>query len=184
MNHYTIARPYAKAVFNQAVNDERLEPWSVALQVLAQITSDFKLVSLISNPKITDEVIKTLIYQTLQESVQEIVMVLGKQLECFLSLLLEKKRLLTVADIYLLYCNLLSDYKKIMEVEVLVAMPLSEEQQQRFCKSLQKRFACKVSIRFRQDQSLIGGALVRSGNWVLDGSIRGKIACLGDVLMS
>jgi len=184
MNHYTIARPYAKAVFNQAVIDGQLESWCIVLKVLAQITSDYKIVSLMSNPTMTDEVIKTLIYQTLEESVQKIVMVLGDQFKCFLSLLLEKKRLCTVADIYLLYCNLLSNYNNIREVEVLIAMPLSEEQQQAFCDSLEKRFACKISVKFRQDRSLIGGALVRSGNWVLDGSIRSKLACLGHVLMS
>ena len=101
-----------------------------------------------------------------------------------MSLLLEEKRLSSVNDINKLYHNLLAEYKKVIEVTVYSAMPLNEAQQATFYKSLEKRFASKVSIEFQEDPLLIGGALVRSGSWVLDGSIRGKVARLDEILMS
>ena len=57
--HRTIARPYAKAIFDQAVIDDRLEEWSLVLQGLALITAVPKVVELYGNPKITSNMIKS-----------------------------------------------------------------------------------------------------------------------------
>jgi F-type H+-transporting ATPase subunit delta len=183
-NQLTVARPYAKALFDQAVTDDRLEQWSMVLQGLALITADSKMATMYGDPKVTDEVIKELVYDVLRDSAQDAVAGLSDKLKNFLSLLLEEKRLLIAKDINLLYHRLVSAYKKIIEIEIISAMPLDKAQQAAFYKSLEKRFASKVSLEFQQDKSLIGGAVIRSGNWVLDGSIRGKIARLDEILMS
>lgn len=183
-NNYTIARPYAKSIFNQAVIDDRLEQWSLVLQGLAWVTESDQLEALYNDPKVTDTVLIELIYDTLKEGISDAVAGLSDKLKNFLSLLLEEKRLLIAKDINQLYHNLLADYKKTIEIEVFSATPLDEAQQKAFYVALEKRFASKVSIQFQEDSSLIGGALVRSGNWVLDGSIRGKVSRLDEILMS
>lgn len=183
-HYYTAARPYAKAVFAQAVKDASLEQWSVVLQGLTCITTNSKIKSLHENPKITNDSVKSVVYDTLEESAKDAVSKISDKLKNFLSLLLEEKRLLISRDIDVLYHRLLANHQKLIEVEVVSAVSLNKEQQETFYKSLEKRFKSEVSIKFLEDESLVGGALVRSGNWVLDGSIRGKIARLDEVLMS
>lgn len=183
-HHYTEARPYAKAVFQQAIADDCLEQWSLVLQRLSLITADSQINALYGDPNVTDSIMQELLYNGLLAAAHDAVMGLEDKLKNFLSLLLEKKRLPTARDISALYHQLLADYKSIVEVEVLSAMALSEEQQQSFYVALERRFASKVSITFKEDQSLIGGVLIRSGNWVLDGSIRDKVARLGEALTS
>lgn len=183
-NYTTIARPYAKAIFQQAVADDRLEQWSLVLRGLALITKEAQLVQLYGDPSVTSDVMVELIYDTLMAAAQDAVTGLSDKLKNFLSLLLEEKRLIAAADISTLYHKFVAEYKKVIEVEVVSAMTLSDEQRKAFHDSLEKRFASKVSIEFQQDESLIGGALVRSGNWVLDGSIRGKVSRLSEVFMS
>lgn len=182
--HLTVARPYAKALFDQAVIDDRLEQWSVVLQGLTLVSTDSRMTVLYGDPKITNDVMKELVYDVLKDGAQDAVAGLSDKLKNFLSLLLEEKRLPISRDIDFLYHKLVADYKKIVEIDVVSAMPLDDAQQAAFYQSLEKRFASKVSIEFLEDKSLIGGALIRSGNWVLDGSIRGKIARLDEILTS
>lgn len=183
-NHCSVARPYAKAVFQQAVIDDRLEQWLLVLQCLALMTVDPNVVVLYGSPKITDDVMKGLVYDALSDAVHNAVTGLSDKLKNFLSLLLEERRLSVAADISVLYHQLLAECKNIVEVDVVSAMSFNEAQQKAFYKALEKRFASKVSIAFQEDESLIGGALVRSGNWVLDGSIRAKVARLDEILTS
>lgn len=183
-HHYTVARPYAKAVFQQALADDCLEQWSVVLQGLSVITTDPSLEHLFDDPKVSDTVLMDLIYETLMAVARDATAGLSDKLKNFLSLLLEEKRLQITRDINTLFHQLLAAHKSVVEIEVVSCLELTEEQKQAFYTSLEKRFASKVSINFQQDDTLIGGALVRSGNWVLDGSIRGKIARLDEALMS
>ncbi|MCB1827974.1 MAG: F0F1 ATP synthase subunit delta [Coxiellaceae bacterium] len=183
-NHRTIARPYAVALFKQAKADDRLEQWSFVLQGLSLITTDPRMQALYGNPKVTNKVMIELVYDTLLDAAHDAATGLSDKLKNFLSLLMEEKRLSVSTDIDALYHQLLADYKNVVEIEVISAMTLSEAQQQAFYKAMEKRFASKVSIAFQEDESLIGGALVRSGNWVLDGSIRGKVSRLDDALTS
>lgn len=177
-NQYTTARPYAKAVFQQAKEDASLENWADVLQALSLVTSDHHVISLYENPNVTKKELNNLIYGTLQEIVSEPIKELGQKLENFLALLFSEKRLLITDDIYVIYSKYLTDYKKVIEIEVVSPFALGESQRSLFYQALERRFASKVSIHFFEDRSLIGGALVRSGNWVLDGSVRGKIARL------
>jgi F-type H+-transporting ATPase subunit delta len=183
-NLETIARPYAKAAFSQAREDDCLAQWSAGLQSLALIAADPKMVMLYGNPKLTDVMLSDLIGEVLSEVAGDVVSSLGDKLKNFLMLLIEEKRMPALEEINVLFHQLMADYNRVVEAHVISAFALSKAQQKGFYGFLEKRLDSKVSIDFQEDRSLIGGALVRSGNWVLDGTIRGKLTRLDEVLTS
>lgn len=178
----TIARPYAQAIFNQAVADGRLEQWLVVLQGLALIVSDTKMKALFEDPEVSTDQINALIYDTLKQACSDAVIGLADKLKNTLSLLAEEKRLVLAPEVEILFHRLLADHQKRVELDVYSAVLMDEAQQAEMIKAMEKRFDSKVTITFHEDKTLIGGALVRSGNWVLDNSIRGKMARLEELL--
>ena len=57
----TIARPYARAAFEEARGEERLAPWSEALKVAAQVVQDPRVENLLGNPHVTPEELAQLV---------------------------------------------------------------------------------------------------------------------------
>ena len=69
-----------------------------------------------------------------------------------------------------------------MEAEVRSAFPLDDGQQQALAEALRRRLGREVSLRCRVDASLLGGVVVRAGDWVLDGSVAGRLRRLASEL--
>jgi F-type H+-transporting ATPase subunit delta len=69
-----------------------------------------------------------------------------------------------------------------LEVEVISAFPMSDAQEESLKQALNKKFEKEISIESRIDASLIGGAVVRAGDMVIDGSVRGKLRKLAENL--
>ena len=67
---------------------------------------------------------------------------------------------------------------------VTSAFELEAEQQQLLVDALRKRFNCEVTLKVEIDKRLIGGVVIRTGDMVIDGSIRGKLAKLAESLKS
>ena len=64
------------------------------------------------------------------------------------------------------------------DVEVISAVPLSDEQQRAFAQAMQRRLGRDVVIHPRVDATLLGGAVIRAGDLVIDGSVKGRLAKL------
>ncbi len=62
-----------------------------------------------------------------------------------------------------------------MTVDVTSAEPLDEAYRQKLSKALTTRLQRQVTLQCEVEPSLIGGAIVRAGDIVIDGSIRGKL---------
>jgi F-type H+-transporting ATPase subunit delta len=100
----------------------------------------------------------------------------------FLKVLGESKRLSLIPDIEKEYKALMASKEGEKTVELLSPFALSEEQQEKVTTSLKKRFGENLIIEAGVDESLIGGFLARSGDDVLDASIKGKLEKLSNQL--
>ena len=69
-----------------------------------------------------------------------------------------------------------------MQAELVSAYPATEAQQAEIIASLQKRLGLDVTLTCSTDASLLGGAIIRAGDLVIDGSVRGKLDRLGAAL--
>lgn len=163
----TIARPYAKAAFGVA-GPARLGPWSEALSAAAIAVSDSRVKALLGNPRVLPGQLADLLID-----------VAGGQLDedgrNFIRTLADNRRLDCLPQIAVLFEQLRAEAQGTIDVTVTSAVPLSEPQRRELAAALERRLKRTVQLHCATDPQLIGGAVLRAGDWVLDGSLRAKL---------
>lgn len=181
-DNLTIARPYAKALFADAKTDSRLSEWSNVLNALSHLAKNPKMQHLIFNPNLSEKELVTLFYELTLELVGKLPEQVQQNLKNFLNLLSQNKRLAVLPEITILYQRLLATYEGIMKVEIISAKQLDEPEKKHLEKVLAKRFNSNIVSKFKIDESLIGGMLIRTDTWVWDGTVRDKLNRLAENL--
>lgn len=171
----TIARPYAKAIFEYALAAKKLAAWSSLLQILAQTVVEPKALSFIDSPAATVDQQCQLLQTVIDKAKVDVE---GKAAENFVALLAQNKRLPILPDISAQYEALRAEQEKTLMVQVASFSPLTSVQQQNLTQSLSQRLQRQISLEVNIDKSLLGGAVIRAGDLVIDGSVRGKLSKL------
>ena len=169
----TLARPYARAVFSMAREQQRLPQWSSMLGFSARVVADPQVQSLLSNPTVSAQALVDLVVP------QGDVDPLFTQ---FLSVLAENRRLAVLPEIAGMFDLLRAEDERIVKATITSATPLSEGDVASLRASLVKRFGREVEVSTAIDPSLIGGAVIDAGDVVIDGSLKTKLARLGAAL--
>jgi F-type H+-transporting ATPase subunit delta len=164
----TIARPYARAAFEQARDDQRLGPWSQALQVAAEVVSDERVRPLLGNPHVTPAELAQLVIGIAAGQ-------LGAHGENFVRTLALNRRLGYLPEIAARFDTLKDEAEGVADVTLTSAAALDEAQRRRVAAALEERLHRKVRLHCAIDPALIGGALLRSGDLVIDGSLRTRL---------
>ncbi len=167
----TIARPYAKAVFECATESQKTAEWTQALWVLSAVVKDHQVNALLREDTISMQEIVEFFLAVCKSS-------LGKPLHNFIILLVQIKRLEILPEIELLYKKMQLDSENKIEVYFEAAVPLDKGQEEAYQKTLEKYFARKVTMACSINTSLLGGFLAKAGNFEIDGSIRGSLTNL------
>lgn len=164
----TIARPYARAAFEVARDADALARWSEFLQLVGAVVSDSQMAALLNDPDIATE-----------QKCEAVLGVCGEDVpednRNFVRTLAENRRLTVVPDIAAVYEKFRAEAERTVEAEVISARKLTKEQVAQISSALSKRLDVQVTIRNTIDKSLLGGAIVRAGDLVIDGSARGKL---------
>ena len=164
----TLARPYAAAVFKRAKEKNATEMWAHSLTFISTVLSDKDVSFIVANPKVSKQALLTLILDICQSHID-------KEGENFLKLLVHNNRLSLVSTISALFEAYKAEDEGYVDVEVSSAYDFSESAQLKFAETLEKKLSKKVRMNVTVDKSLIGGVLVRAGDQVIDGSIRGQL---------
>jgi F-type H+-transporting ATPase subunit delta len=164
----TIARPYARAAFEEAQLDKRLGAWSEALQVAADAVRDPRVAALLGNPRVTPEELAELLLGVVGPQ-------LGRHGENFLRTLAVNHRLAFLPEISTLFDALKNSAEGVADVTVTTAAPLDAAQKHRLAAALERRLKRTVRLHGEVDQELIGGAVLRAGDLVIDGSLRTRL---------
>lgn len=176
----TIARPYARALFSDALDDGTFDDWQQALEAFALIVQGLAQEQVIGNPNISNEQLFSLCFDLIKASV-EVKSDFEGDLKRFVELVLFEGRLNVVPQIAQLYHQLIIEHNHMKEAEVISAQPLSDAERQALINALEKRFNSKVTAHYSEDPSLIGGLIVKSdAGWVFDGTIRSKLNRLAE----
>ncbi len=171
----TIARPYANAIFELAKSENSLDQWSRMLGVLAATTGDETVALLLDSPDLPSSAKAFRLAEVCGDELDD----RGKK---FLQALAEHDRLTLVGEVREQFEILRAEEQKSLDVEVISAFDLTEAQSENLRAALNRKFEKDISIETRVDASLIGGAIVRAGDMVIDGSLRGKLNKLADTL--
>jgi F-type H+-transporting ATPase subunit delta len=167
----TIARPYARAAFDYAQAQGKLSQWSEALAVAAAVVTEPAVARLLTHPRVTAAQLIDLIADVGSAR-------LDGSARNFVATLAQNRRLGLLPQIASMYEALRADAESRADVEVVSAAPLTEAQQQRLAAALKQRLQRDVQLHCSVDPSLIGGAIVRCGDLVIDGSVKVRLARL------
>lgn len=171
----TLARPYARAAFEFARSAKALASWSTALEVAAAVSQDQKIEVLLSSPNLTN-VSKGAAFTDLLADALD-----AKQ-QNFVKALAENSRLGLLPQIRLLFDLYKAEQEKVIDVDILAAFEMSPELEKKLVDSLTKKLDREVHLQTSVDKSLLGGALIRAGDTVIDGSVRGRLAKLTEAM--
>jgi F-type H+-transporting ATPase subunit delta len=100
----------------------------------------------------------------------------------FLALLAENKRMLVLTDIAVIFKELREEAEKTMTAEVVSARELTAEQADKISAALKQRLGRDVTLNTSVDETLLGGAIVRAGDLIIDGSALGKLNRLASAI--
>ena len=164
----TIARPYARAAFEEARAHERLGPWSEALRVAAEVVRDPRVQTLLGNPRVTPAQLAQLVTDIAAAP-------LGAEGANFVRTLAVNRRLAYLPEISARFDTLKDAAQGVADVTVTSAAALDAGQQRKLAAALHKRLKRTVRLHCEIDPALIGGALLRSGDLVIDGSLRTRL---------
>lgn len=181
MELQTLARPYAKAVFELARETKTLAPWSQSLAALSDAVSDVQLKALIGSPALSRGKLAGLLIEALGAAG------LGdapqwQQLRALVRLLAENRRLPLAPIIAGMYEVLRAEAESRIEVEITTAVNVASSQADHLSAAISKRLARTVEIQWNKDENLLGGAVVRAGDLVIDGSLKGELQRLSQTL--
>jgi F-type H+-transporting ATPase subunit delta len=164
----TIARPYARAAFEQARAEQRLGPWSDALHVGAVVVSDERVQVLLGNPHVTAAQLAQLVIDIAAGK-------LGGHGENFVRTLAANRRLGYLPEIAQLFDTLKDAAEGMADVTVTSAAGLDDGEKAKLAGALERRLKRRVRLHYETDAALIGGAVLRSGDLVIDGSLRTQL---------
>lgn len=177
INTQTLARPYAKAAFEFASSTGQTQAWSKMLNLAAVAVEVPEVAALLNDPRLTSE-----------SKVQALVRVLGDDADeafrNYVQTLGENDRLSVLPTVWELYEDIKAQAEKTLEAEVETAFELSNAQLQTLAAALSKRLDRTVNLQQVVNPALIGGVLIRAGDVVVDGSVRGKLSQLAESLKS
>lgn len=170
-----LARPYGLAAFKQAREEGKVDEWSEMLRLLVLIMHDPTMRGLVANPKIDDAQVAGLIVDVAGDG-------LSKTGKNFVRILAENERLTEMEAIAAIFERERDALEGRSHVAVTSAFELSDEERQRIAESMSKRLGTEVDVSVKVDSSLIGGVVIRSGDTVIDASLRGRLSQLGQAL--
>lgn len=173
----TLARPYAKAAFEVAVFADSLQTWSGMLAQVANVVSNESVSALLASPSLTGESQAQIVIEICGDEI-------NAQVQNFVSVLSENKRLSLLPEIVGLFDILKAEQEKTVDVEISTAFELVGDTELKLAKAIKEKLNREVKIHSQIDKNLIGGMVIRAGDLVIDDSVRGKLHKLAEAMGS
>ncbi len=184
----TLARPYAKAAFEYALQHQQLASWADMLQLAGAIVQDKQMASLLADPRYRSEQILQLILDLCKDQLaadaqhgaqHSDAQHIGAQhvdaQHNFLRLLAENQRLMVLAEIAELFLKLQAEHERTVRVEVTSVVELKQEQQAALLQALEQKLNKKINLHFHLDPQILGGISIRAGDKVIDLTLLGQL---------
>lgn len=178
----TIARPYAQAVFELASEAGRLDAWSAALQDAKALLADGQVAEFLGSPALTEKQKLDFLCDLFGATDAPLLAGGDERGTNFLKLLLEYGRVDVLPEIAEHFETLKAEVENTVDVVITSATPLSEAQKKAMTEALKARLGRQVRLETDIDENLIGGAVIRAGDVVIDGSLRARLSGLSNAL--
>lgn len=164
------SKRYAQAIFEIARDKNELDIWKTDLKMVSGLMEDREFAALVENPKMQFDFKAKLAEQKLGT--------VRKPVINLVYLLITKDKLKYSYQILKDYELLVDEYQDIKHAEVTTATPASETERKAITSKLETLLGKKVTVTLQVDPFLIGGAVIKIGDSLIDGSIRSKMDML------
>lgn len=172
----TVARPYAKAAFEFAVDANAIDHWLEMLVFAAEVSNNETMAHFLSGSSSVEDTQKFFLNICEEQ--------LDSEGQNFIKVMAENERLLVLPQVVEQFSELKAEYEKSISVDVTSAVDLSAEQQTTLSAALEKRLAKKVKLNCIVDANVVSGLVIKAGDMVIDGSIKGKLNRLATSMQS
>lgn len=173
--HATLARPYGNAAFAFAKANGDLAGWSRLLALLGAAVGEPKVQAMMASPDLTG-----------QRKAEQMAALCGAAIDAagrrFLAVLADNGRLPLLKAVQTRFEELKAVEERKLDVEIRSAFPLTHAQAEGLKVVLGARFDQEINLSNKVDRALIGGAVIRAGDLVIDGSAEGRMARLREAL--
>jgi F-type H+-transporting ATPase subunit delta len=173
----TLARPYAKAAFEFASTANNLQSWFEALEVSAAVAEQEQVQKSLSASGLSAAQKASIFIEVCGDNMDE-------NQKNFIHTLASNKRLALLPFVKELFGRMKAQQEKTIDVEVTAAYELPVDLINKLAQALSAKLDRKVSVQGSVDKSLLGGVIIRTGDTVIDGSVRGRLAKLAEAMKS
>jgi F-type H+-transporting ATPase subunit delta len=173
----TLARPYAKAAFQAAVDAGNLQAWSAMLSVTSNVALQDQVEEVLSNPSLTGA-------QQAQIFIDVCGDILNESGQNLINVLAENRRISLLPQIFEQFEHLKAELEKAVDVEIISAFEVADDTKQKLTQALKVKLEKDVRVTTSVDKTLVGGAIIRAGDMVIDGTLKGKLAKLAEAMNS
>ncbi len=171
----TLARPYAKAIYEHAKPANKVQQWSQWLEYLEALTTNAEMDAFIQSPKSSKSKIVEVLIDIAGTAVDD-------EARNLIKLLTMNKRLAIVPDIRALFEQYRANDEGSVNVQVTVPYPLEEDERKAVVAALQTTLDKTIDIETTVDPSIIGGIVIKAGDQIIDGSVLGNLNRLERIL--
>jgi len=178
----TVARPYAKALFDLANAERKLPEWSAALGAAGAVVSDANARRALANPAFDDGARATLV-GSIAGAIKGGELLASSAGKNLLQLLAENDRLTALPEIAAQFDALKAEAENKVKVTVTAATQVDGAIAGEIKKALQQKLGRTVELTLAVDASLIGGAIIQADDMVIDGSVRTRLQRLTEKLV-
>jgi F-type H+-transporting ATPase subunit delta len=173
----TAPRRYAEAAFEVATRDGTLDRWRADLDIAANIAGDQRSLDVLANPAISVERRATALDQLLVDQV-------SGQTANLVRLLLRRGRIEDLPRVAAEYRRLDDRRQGITHATATSASELTQDEIRELTARLEQSTGGRIALDVEVDPSLLGGLVVRVGDRLIDGSVRGRLERLRNQLIS
>ncbi len=174
----TAARPYAKALYEVASKDQP-QKWLPLMQVCEALGHNDDTRRFLGAHDLTLDKFNGVLAALLKKAKVKDV---PQHFESFTQLLARNKRFALLPEIAGLFIKEVNQSNDTVVAEIVSAKPLSSESEAKLLAKLEKKYKKTVEASIKIDESLIGGAVIKIGDTVIDGSVRGRLEQLTKAL--
>ena len=172
----TVARPYAKAAFDFAVEANAVDTWLEMLVFAAEVSKDDTIKGFLSGGASVDQA-QDIFLKVCAEQ-------LNSEGQNFIKILAENGRLSVLPQVVTQFGELKAEHEKTVLVDVTSAVELTADKLTSISTALEKRLDRKVKLNCKVDASIMSGLVIKAGDMVIDGSVRNQLNRLATIMQS
>jgi F-type H+-transporting ATPase subunit delta len=169
MREESVARRYAAALFALAQQEKIVDAVDADLTTVAMAVKGVPILrTILGEPRVTETRKKDALKAAFGGKINKATLQ-------FLELLVDKRRIGLLPEIQVEFDRLAMRVQNIARATAITAVPLTKEEEKSLIKALEVKTGKKIELQTEVDPSVVGGVLVRIGDTVWDGTVRGNL---------